>query len=762
MKRARHSSRSNSPARSRRGSARGRRRSGRAPRAGAGGRRPRRSRAGCRAAPRGRLRRGATGMIGSRAPQTISSGSVLGQVEAVEGGDALALGADHRAQGREEGLAARRRRRARRSRGRPRRRRRWAAGRPSPRPRPSTEPTWLPTPAVGGDEEIGAGQRRGAQDRAHLGPEAAAGDQHQALDHLRELVGELHRDAAAERVADQGRALVAEGEQQVAQAGGEAAERVVAAAGSESPWPGQVGGDHGVVAGQRLDHRRASSRRCRPSRGSAAAPGPRRRRGSRPRGRGAAAVFDRSPARRRLPATVDGTSSQFGVLPAHRLPIPILSRPWPTRRRPRPPRGALIVVAVGLLASSPRPCSPPTRPSGEAAQLEWVQKKHRCPTPSRSRVPGGGGKMQLTEAEHPRDRDQRQRLLALPRLGDAADRRRRAGRQRPHPLLDARSRAAPKSPRRRRLRASYPRSSERPDRTGRAGNRRWSNSARTAPNWPSSKSKTSPTPSPPSRAIKLEWPDLQGRASSTGDWFLPPGQARRKDLVLPFDDDLENDRDPRGRDRLHADHQRRQGDRRDRRRTGEASPNRSTNKPNESGRRSRRKGRRRLASAGSGRPAARALRHPFADLVQLRVGGGAVHPAPRRAARTSRPRPRRSRSGRSQAASASAPGRIAGIRSWTLATTSFGRRGDDRAAVEPAVVEAAVLLVLPLLAGADAGEGEGLAAVDGEAPGLARLLGVLGLHPLVEAVGDDQAAVAELADQRARRRGSRSGSRLWR
>ena len=104
------------------------------------------------------------------------------------------------------------------------------------------------------DEEVGAGQRRGAQDRADLGAEPAAGDQDQPLDHLRELVGELHRDPAAERVADQRGALVAEREQQVAQAGGEAAQRVVAAAGRGGAVAGQVGGDHGVVAGQRLDH----------------------------------------------------------------------------------------------------------------------------------------------------------------------------------------------------------------------------------------------------------------------------------------------------------------------------------------------------------------------------------------------------------------------------------------------------------------------------------------------------------------------------
>ena len=62
---------------------------------------------------------------------------------------------------------------------------------------------------------------------------------------------------------------------------------------------------------------------------------------------------------------------------------------------------------------------------------------------------------------------------------------------------------------------------------------------------------------------------------------------------------------------------------------------------------------------------------PFADLVQLRVRGRAVHPRRRRAGRTSRPPPR-ARARASHAASASGPGRITGIRSCTLATTSFG------------------------------------------------------------------------------------------
>ena len=87
------------------------------------------------------------------------------------------------------------------------------------------EPIRLPDAGGCRDEELGTGQSRRPQDRADVRPEAAAGDQHQPLDHLRKLVGELHRDAAAERVADQGRPLVAEGQHQVAEAAGEGAQR---------------------------------------------------------------------------------------------------------------------------------------------------------------------------------------------------------------------------------------------------------------------------------------------------------------------------------------------------------------------------------------------------------------------------------------------------------------------------------------------------------------------------------------------------------
>jgi hypothetical protein len=62
----------------------------------------------------------------------------------------------------------------------------------------------------------------------------------------------------------------------------------------------------------------------------------------------------------------------------------------------RPPRGALIVIAVGLLACVAAALLVTDKGSGEAAQLEWVQRLPMAasrPAP----VPGGGGTMQLAQ-----------------------------------------------------------------------------------------------------------------------------------------------------------------------------------------------------------------------------------------------------------------------------------------------------------------------------------------------------------------------------
>jgi hypothetical protein len=64
-------------------------------------------------------------------------------------------------------------------------------------------------------------------------------------------------------------------------------------------------------------------------------------------------------------------------------------------KKNRPPRGALIVIAVGLLATIAAALLSTDEASGEAAQLEWVRK---VPMADSKPVPlPGGSSMQLTE-----------------------------------------------------------------------------------------------------------------------------------------------------------------------------------------------------------------------------------------------------------------------------------------------------------------------------------------------------------------------------
>jgi hypothetical protein len=64
----------------------------------------------------------------------------------------------------------------------------------------------------------------------------------------------------------------------------------------------------------------------------------------------------------------------------------------------RPPRGALIVIAVGLLACVAAALLTTDKGSGEAASLEWVQT---APIPDSKpvQVPGGSQSMQLIDGE---------------------------------------------------------------------------------------------------------------------------------------------------------------------------------------------------------------------------------------------------------------------------------------------------------------------------------------------------------------------------
>ena len=167
-------------------------------------------------------------------------GHLGGEVEPVPGEDALAHGPDDRAQRRQEGRAGPALRQA---------------GHPAPdlgevgldadpgeaEHRPEHLADGPRGVADARDDELRAGQGGAAQQRVHGAAQAAAGDEDEPLGVLREEVGELHRDAAPERVADERRPLVAEREQQVARRGGQRADRVVRRRASRAPWPGRSG-----------------------------------------------------------------------------------------------------------------------------------------------------------------------------------------------------------------------------------------------------------------------------------------------------------------------------------------------------------------------------------------------------------------------------------------------------------------------------------------------------------------------------------------
>jgi len=70
--------------------------------------------------------------------------------------------------------------------------------------------------------------------------------------------------------------------------------------------------------------------------------------------------------------------------------------PPPENQDDRPPRGALIVVAIGLIACVVAALAATGKGEGEAAHLEWVQAG-TGPDSKAVAVPGGKGEMQLTD-----------------------------------------------------------------------------------------------------------------------------------------------------------------------------------------------------------------------------------------------------------------------------------------------------------------------------------------------------------------------------
>jgi hypothetical protein len=72
------------------------------------------------------------------------------------------------------------------------------------------------------------------------------------------------------------------------------------------------------------------------------------------------------------------------------------SPPTAASQDDRPPRGALIVVAIGLIACVIAALATTGKGDGEAAHLEWVQSG-TGPDSKTAAVPGGKGELQLTD-----------------------------------------------------------------------------------------------------------------------------------------------------------------------------------------------------------------------------------------------------------------------------------------------------------------------------------------------------------------------------
>ena len=84
--------------------------------------------------------------------------------------------------------------------------------------------------------------------------EPTARNQREPIASLRELVRELHGDPATEGLSDNGRPLVPQSDEQVAEAARVRAERVVAARLRGATVARKIRGDDGVPLGQRRQH----------------------------------------------------------------------------------------------------------------------------------------------------------------------------------------------------------------------------------------------------------------------------------------------------------------------------------------------------------------------------------------------------------------------------------------------------------------------------------------------------------------------------
>jgi hypothetical protein len=196
----------------------------------------------------------------------------------------------------------------------------------------------------------------------------------------------------------------------------------------------------------------------------------------------------------------------------------------------RVPRGALIVVAVGLVACLVAAVATTAATGGSAAQLEWLQKTP-LPDPRAVPVPGGGGTMRLLDAGI---RDTGTNVSGYSLYRTAATLTISAGSS----VGGARIRCATKVPKGTEvaqtphLRATYPRSSEEL-----AEQESFETMLAEFSSHGDSLAVLEfqdlfPHGFATEKGIKVEWPSYR-IGEERVDWFLPPGKPSQT-LELPF------------------------------------------------------------------------------------------------------------------------------------------------------------------------------------------------------------------------------------
>ena len=232
--------------------------------------------------------------------------------------------------------------------------------------------------------------------------------------------------------------------------------------------------------------------------------------------------------------------------------------------------------------------------AAKRAHLEWVQKGRSAGLRSRSPVPGRRRKMQLTEGGLRATGTNVSGYSLFRVLVDAADRRRRADRRRPDRMLDHARPRQPKSPR-------APAACAPPTRAPAKSCLEQEVPETVAGRLQLARHRTARSLEArrPARTLHHREGDQARMAripkTAPSGWRVVPaaGKPRTKTSYCPSS---RSGKRPaaRGADRLHAEDQRRQGDRRDRGRAAEASRRRSTKRPKKQNRRTRRRRSRKL------------------------------------------------------------------------------------------------------------------------------------------------------------------------